>query len=421
MAEILEIWGGHPLYGTVEIPSAKNSVLPLLAASVLCGEKVCFQKVPHLSDVGVCFALLRSLGIKVRCNKMGVSIRSTSTLKQASLPTELMQKMRASVLFLAPVLARCGYVEASLPGGCKLGKRPIDIHLDGLEHMGATVHWHGDRLCLRAPRGLVGTEYTLRCPSVGATETLLLAAVCAKGETILHGVACEPEIVDLAAFLNQCGGRITNAGEKTIRIQGVQTLTGGTYTPIPDRIVGATWACAVAAAGGRVTLNGIRAELFEPVLEELEKAGCCVERGKNHVKVQRSKELAGIGEVKTQVYPGFPTDAAPLLAAALLTTTGKSCIRDTIFTNRFACADGFSAMGANVHREGADLRILPQKTLHGTTVTAQDLRGGAALVIAAVAATGKTKIQDAFYIERGYADLAQQLRHLGVKVQVKKT
>lgn len=421
MAEMLEIWGGHPLYGTIEIPSAKNSVLPLLAASVLCEEKVCFKKVPHLSDVKVCFDLLRSLGIKVRSNKTGVSIRPTATLKQTSLPAELMQKMRASILFLAPILARCGSVEASLPGGCKLGKRPIDIHLDGLEHMGANVHWHGERLCLRAPRGLIGTEYTLRCPSVGATETLLLAAVCAKGETILHGAACEPEIVDLAAFLNHCGGRISNAGEKTIRIQGVNRLTGGAYTPIPDRIVGATWACAVAAAGGCVTLNGIQADIFAPVLDTLEKAGCCVECGDYYVKVQRSKELAGIGEVKTQVYPGFPTDAAPLLAAALLTATGESCIRDTIFTNRFACADGFCAMGANVHREGADLRIFPRETLHGTTVTAQDLRGGAALMIAALAAPGKTVIQDIFYMQRGYADLVQQLRHLGVKVQMKKT
>ncbi len=421
MAEILEIWGGRPLYGTVEIPSAKNSVLPLLAASVLCREKVCLKKVPHLSDVEVCLALMRSLGMDVRYGDTGVVIQPTANMEDASLQTELMQKMRASVLFLAPVLARCGYVEASLPGGCRLGKRPIDIHLDGLEHMGANVRWHGERLCLRAPRGLMGTKYTLRYPSVGATETLLLASVCAKGDTVLHGAACEPEIVDLANFLNQCGGKITGAGTETISVQGVSRLSGGAYTPIPDRIVGATWACAAAAAGGCVTLEGAQPEMFAPVLDALEQAGCRIWRRKNQVKIERRKELVGIGERKTAVYPGFPTDAAPLLAAALLGASGESCIRDTIFTNRFACADGFLAMGANVHRIGSDLRILPGGPLHGTTVAAQDLRGGAALVIAALAANGKTKIEDSFYIQRGYADLPQQLRRLGVKIQVKKT
>lgn len=417
MTEILEIWGGHPLCGTVKIPSAKNSVLPLLAASVLCREKVCLEKVPNLSDVQVSLALLRELGVSVRQSGERVLISPGRELK-SSLSTEMMHKMRASVLFLAPVLSRTGSVDASLPGGCKLGARPIDIHLDGLEKMGASVHWHEERLYLRAPHGLRGTEYTLRCPSVGATETLLLAAVCARGTTILHGAAKEPEITDLANFLNVCGGRIAGAGTETIRIEGVPTLFGATYTPVADRIVAATVACACAAAGGCVTMQDVQAELFASVLDVLEQAGCSVQRENNSVTIERRKDLHGVGLVETGVYPGFPTDAAPLLAAALLQADGESCIRDTIFPKRFACAEGFGDMGAQVRLQGEALYINSGAVTHGGRVCAQDLRGGAALAIAGLAATGKTEIEDAFYIKRGYADLKSLFRQLGVKTRM---
>ncbi len=419
MTEILEIWGGHPLCGTVEIPSAKNSVLPLLAASVLCREKVCLEKIPQLSDVQVSLALLRELGVSARQSGNRVLIDAERDIS-SSLSTEMMRKMRASVLFLAPVLSRTGAVDASLPGGCKLGARPIDIHLDGLEKMGATIHWHEERLYLRAPHGLKGTEYTLRCPSVGATETLLMAAVCAKGTTVLHGTAREPEIMDLADFLNTCGGHITGAGSDTIRIEGVPSLLGGTYTPVPDRIVAATVACACAAAGGCITMHGVQAELFEPVLEVLEKAGCTVQRENESVTVERRQLLHGVGLVETGVYPGFPTDAAPLLAAALLQAEGESCIRDTIFPKRFACAEGFSAMGAQVQLEGPALHIYQGKAMHGARVRAQDLRGGAALAIAALGTAGKTEISDVFYMKRGYEDMKSLFRQLGVKVRTKK-
>lgn len=417
MTEILEIWGGHPLCGMVKIPSAKNSVLPLLAASVLCREKVCLEKVPDLSDVQVSLALLRELGVSARQSGERVLITPGRELK-SSLSTEMMHKMRASVLFLAPVLSRTGSVDASLPGGCKLGARPIDIHLDGLEKMGASIHWHEERLYLRAPHGLKGTEYTLRCPSVGATETLLLAAVCARGTTILHGTAREPEITDLANFLNVCGGRITGAGTETIRIEGVSTLFGTTYTPVADRIVAATVACACAAAGGCVTMQDVRAELFAPVLDVLEKAGCNIQREGESVTIERRNPLHGVGLVETGVYPGFPTDAAPLLAAALLQADGESCIRDTIFPKRFACAEGFGAMGARVRLQDAALYINSGAITHGAMTCAQDLRGGAALAIAALAATGKTEIKDAFYIKRGYADLKSLFRQLGVKTRM---
>lgn len=417
MTEILEIWGGHPLCGTVDIPSAKNSVLPLLAASVLCREKVCLEKVPDLSDVQVSLALLRELGISARQSGEHVLVTPGRELK-SSLSTEMMHKMRASVLFLAPVVSRTGAVDASLPGGCKLGARPIDIHLDGLKQMGTSIHWHEERLYLRAPHGLKGTEYTLRCPSVGATETLLLAAVCAKGTTILHGTAREPEITDLANFLNRCGGRITGAGTETIRIQGVPTLLGAVYTPTADRIVAATVACACAAAGGCVTMRNVQAELFAPVLDVLEKAGCNIQRDSESVTVERRNPLHGVGLVETGAYPAFPTDAAPLLAAALLQADGESCIRDTIFPKRFACAEGFGAMGARVRLQEAALQISSGAITHGAMTRAQDLRGGAALAIAALAATGKTEIRDAFYIKRGYADLKSLFRQLGAKTRM---
>ena len=420
MAEILEIWGGHPLYGTVELPAAKNSVLPLLAASVLCGGKVCLEKVPHLSDVEVSLALLRELGISARwCG--GKIVVYPSTQLESSLSSDQMERMRASVLFLAPVLSRTGRVEASLPGGCSLGARPIDIHLDGLKQMGASVHWHEERLYLSAPRGLTGTSYTLRYPSVGATETMLLAAVCANGTTVLRGVAKEPEIVDLAHFLNACGGQIQGAGTETIHIVGSPRLTGCSYTPIPDRIVASTVACAVAAAGGKVTMCGCDGSTLEPVLEVLEQAGCRVLRETKQVTVERHRTLHPVHNVTTGAYPAFPTDAAPLVAAALLTADGQSAVCDTVFSKRFACAEGFSAMGANVRVENAVLRIGPCRQLHGTMVNAPDLRGGAALVIAALAANGKTKIDQIHYIQRGYEDMKEMLRQIGARIHVKKT
>ena len=419
MADILEIWGGRPLCGTVQVPSAKNSVLPLLAATVLCQGKVCLRRVPDLSDVEAALDLLRAVGLSVRRCGDTVQMRPAEH-PGAVLPTELMQKMRASVLLLAPVLCRCGSVEASLPGGCKLGARPIDMHLDGLVQLGAELHWRQERLCLHAPRGLTGTTYTLRSPSVGATETMLLAGVCAKGTTRVRNAAREPEVQDLARFLNACGGRISGIGTAELEIQGVAALHGCSYTPVPDRIYAATIACACAAAGGQVRVQGIRTELLEPVLRLLETAGCQIRWEADGFVIRRSGVLHGVGRVETGVYPGLPTDAAPLLAAALLRADGPSCLCDRIFPRRFACAEGFARMGAKVQVEGAALHIAPGGLLHGSSVQAQDLRGGAALAIAALAAAGKTEISDSFYLKRGYSDIKADFRTLGAKALMKK-
>ncbi len=419
MSKALVITGGRPLGGSTEIPSAKNSVLPLLAASVLCTQPVRLARVPQLSDVARCMAILEAIGFSARREGADMVVEPAA-LRAANLPAGPVGAMRASVLFLAPVLARMGRVETCMPGGCRLGPRPIDIHLDGLVHMGATVKWKADRLTLEAPRGLRGVDYTLRFPSVGATETLLLAAVCAKGATVLRGAACEPEIRDLAAFLTDCGASITGAGGPVICISGRRELGGTAFSPLPDRIVAATVACAVASAGGQATLRRCDPFAFAPVLAALRQAGCEIElHGADEVRVARTGRLKGIGRIFTGVYPGFPTDAAPLLAAALLCAASESSIEDTVFENRFSCAAGFAAMGAAVDAAGHVLEIRPAERLHGARVRAGDLRGGAALALAALAAEGETEIAEAEHILRGYEDPARLLRDLGAKTAQK--
>jgi UDP-N-acetylglucosamine 1-carboxyvinyltransferase len=420
MGETMTIVGGRPLQGAVQIPAAKNSVLPLLAASLLCRGPVRLRAVPRLSDVDACLALLGSTGMAAY--RQGEDIGVEGAPCTVRLPRRQSEQMRASVLFVAPLLARLGRVEAVLPGGCRIGARPVDLHLEGLAALGAQIQPAGEgQLVLAAPRGLHGAEHTLRFPSVGATETLLLAAATARGETTLHGAACEPEVADLARFLNACGAHIEGAGTPTLRIQGKRALGGAEFTPLPDRIFASTLACAVASAGGHVELRGVRGETFAPLLSVLRRAGCTVEEsraGAGSVAVARFGRLHGVGPVRTAVYPGFATDAAPLAAAALLGADSASCIEDSVFEHRFACAAGFARMGANVQvrQQGRALCIAPCAGLHGAAVQAQDLRGGAALAVAALAAEGRTRIEQAAYIRRGYADLAQTLASLGAQV-----
>lgn len=415
MGEILSVTGGVPLCGEAEMPAAKNSVLPLLAACVLCRAPVRLRRVPRLSDVEACLALLAGLGVAGR-REGDALLLAPGAAASLVLPAAPVQRMRASVLFWAPALARLGRVESGMPGGCRLGPRPVDIHLDGLVHMGAAVKWKADRLVLEAPRGLHGADYTLRYPSVGATETLLLAAACARGATVLRGAACEPEITDLAAFLNACGARITGAGSPVVCVWGVEALGGAVFTPLPDRIVAATAACAVAAAGGRAVLRRCDPAALAPVLAALRRAGCTAETtGPAELTVARTGPLHGVGRIFTGVYPAFPTDAAPLLAAALLTADSESSIEDTVFENRFSCAAGFAALGARVCAAGRALEIRPAGGLRGAAVCAGDLRGGAALAVAALAAQGTTEIAGAEHILRGYEAPAALLRRLGAR------
>ena len=415
----IKVTGGRPLNGAVRIPAAKNSVLPLLAATLLCQSPVRLRAVPRLSDVSCSLSLLKGAGLETQWQNGDVLISGTPF--NSTLPGETASQMRASILFCAPLLARLGRAETTLPGGCKIGARPIDLHLSGLAQMGARELDAGPgRLVLTAPSGLHGAEITLRFPSVGATETLLLAAVCANGTTILRGAAREPEIVDLAEFLNRCGGQIKGAGSSVIAVEGRRTLSGCVFSPLPDRIFASTLACACAAAGGRVELTGCPPSLYAPVLEILEQMGCGVERAVESARISRFGRLYGAGRVFTGVYPALATDAAPLLAAAMLCAEGKSSIEDVIFEQRFACAEGFLRLGGNVRVDGRTLHLSPARAgngiLYGAQLDAPDLRGGAALVLAALAARGTSQIRKPEYIDRGYADFTEILASLGGRI-----
>lgn len=410
----LIITGGVPLNGTVRIPAAKNSVLPLLAASLLCSGTVRLLAVPQLADVDTSLVLLRGAGCAARWQGSDITVQSMPSV--CRLEPEAAARMRASILFCAPLLARLGRVETVLPGGCRIGARPIDLHLSGLAQMGAHCREEGTRLILTAPAGLHGADITLGFPSVGATETLLLAAVCAQGETVLRGAAREPEIGDLAAFLNRCGGCVQGAGTGTVRVQGRRMLYGCSFAPMADRIVASTLACACAAAGGRVELTGCAPAVYAPLLEILAQMGCGIETGPESAVIVRSGALHGAGRVFTGVYPALATDAAPLLAAVLLCAEGPGSIEDVIFERRFGCAAGFAALGGRVRVEGRTLYAEPGGTLQGTVLEAPDLRGGAALVIAALAAQGSSRIIHTEFIDRGYADFAQKLTALGGQI-----
>lgn len=409
------ITGGRPLQGRVEVPAAKNSVLPLLAAALLCSGPVRLQNVPRLTDVEDCLALLRGVGCTA--GWQGAALAVQGQPMRTDLAPEAAGRMRASILFCAPLLARLGRVSTVLPGGCRIGARPIDLHLQGLAQMGVRqLPAAPGQLTLYAPAGLRGAEICLSFPSVGATETLLLAAATAQGQTVLHGAAKEPEIADLAAFLNACGGCVEGAGTDTIRVQGKRCLAGCTFAPMADRIIASTLACAVAAAGGRVELAGCAPGLYAPLLEILEQMGCTVERANDAAAISRFGALRGAGNVHTAPYPGLATDAAPLLAAVMLCAQGESSLQDRVFENRFACAGGFATLGANVRVAERTLYVQPAGALHGAKLTAPDLRGGAALVVAALAARGSSRLDGVELVRRGYAELDRLLAGLGAQI-----
>lgn len=409
------ITGGRPLQGRVEVPAAKNSVLPLLAAALLCSGPVRLQNVPRLTDVEDCLALLQGVGCTA--GWQGTELVVQGQPMRTDLAPEAAGRMRASILFCAPLLARLGRVSTVLPGGCRIGARPIDLHLQGLAQMGVRqLPTAPGQLTLYTPAGLRGAEICLSFPSVGATETLLLAAATAQGQTVLHGVAKDPEIVDLAAFLNACGGCVEGAGTDTIRVQGKRCLAGCTFAPVADRIIASTLACAAAAAGGRVELAGCAPGLYAPLLEILEQMGCTVERARDAAAISRFGALRGAGNVHTAPYPGLATDAAPLLAAVMLCAQGESCLQDRVFEHRFACADGFAALGANVRVAERTLYVQPGGALRGAKLTAPDLRGGAALVLAALAARGSSRLGGVEFVRRGYADLDRLLAGLGAQI-----
>ena len=411
----LVIAGGTALRGRVRISGAKNASLAILCATVMSTERVLLENVPRINDVQVMTEIIRGLGARV--NWQGVdSLQIIPPVELADMPPyELVKKLRASNLLLGPLLARFGRAEVSLPGGCNIGVRPMDLHFKGLMGLGAELTLERGAVVASAGR-LKGTRVYLDFPSVGATENIMMAACLAEGQTIIENVAKEPEVVDLANFLNCLGAKVRGAGTDIIKVEGVPALGGCLrYAVIPDRIEAGTFMVAAAATRGRVTLENVIPRHLEPLIAKLREAGVVIEEGEDQVLVYAEDPLKPI-DIKTMPYPGFPTDMQSQMMALLSTVPGTSLIVENIFENRFRVADEFKRMGANIKVEGRIAVIEGVEKLHGTQVKATDLRAGAALVVAGLMAEGETEICNTFYIDRGYHHLEQKLGGLGARI-----
>nr|WP_176790915.1 UDP-N-acetylglucosamine 1-carboxyvinyltransferase [Ruminococcus bromii] len=415
MSKLL-VTGRKKLDGEVEVQGAKNSALPIIAATILTkGENVIYN-CPSLSDVDASVNILRYLGCAVtRYDKM--LLISCDDIDRFDVPDELMRKTRSSIVFLGAVLARMGRVRLSFPGGCEIGSRPIDLHLNSLREMGADIREkHGYLECC-APKGLCGTKISLSFPSVGATEDIMIAACLAKGTTTIINAAREPEICDLADYLNSCGADISGAGEGIVVIEGVNSLNGSVHTIIPDRIVAATLMSCAAVTGSKIVLNGIISSHLAAIIPTFKNAGCKIRVSDGNLEITAPERLKSMKTIRTMPFPGFPTDAqAPMLAVSCV-ADGTTVFVENIFENRYRHIPELVRMGANVKTEGKVAVAEGVKMLYGASVEAADLRGGAALVIAGLCAYGKTEIGGVEYIERGYECIELMLSSLGADIK----
>lgn len=412
MAIVVE--GGSPLRGTVKAAGAKNAALPILAATLLADEPCLIQRVPHLDDVRTMLALLRHLGLTVRQQGPDSLHIEPAQYLRTDTPFELASRMRASFLVTGPLLARLGRVQAHLPGGCAIGTRPIDLHLKGLQALGASVSFQGGVLTMTGGP-LRGAHIYLDVPSVTATENIMMAAAVARGQTVIGNAAREPEVVDLARFLQSMGARISGAGTGQIIIDGRPGLGGATYRVMADRIETATYLLAGSFPGNSVTILDTEPEHLSPVIAKLKEAGVSVQVGTDRMQVRGWARPQGV-DVRTLPHPGFPTDVQPPMTALLAVGQGTSTITETIFENRFLHIAELNRMGASIRVEGPVAIIKGVPRLTGTKVQATDLRAGAALVLAAMAARGRTEIEGTHHIRRGYENLVAKLRGLGAVV-----
>lgn len=415
MAEdVLRITGGVPLHGEITVQGAKNSVLPIMAAGILCGGQTVLHRVPQLTDVYAACRILNQLGCDCRITGHTVTL-DASGMNSVEIPDADMRKMRSSIMFLGAILGRCGACVLTMPGGCELGPRPIDMHLDAMRQMGVSVSEQDGRIHCKAVR-LCGTRITLPYPSVGVTENVLMAAVLAKGETVLSNAAREPEINDLALFLNRCGAKIRGAGESTVTVSGTESLHGAEYSIMPDRIAAMTWLCAGAAAGGTVSLRGAKPEDMESCLTALGAAGCRLGVCGDRIFLESSGNLRRVRYIRTMPYPGFPTDAQALMCAVLCRARGTSMLEETVFESRYKHIGELLRMGADIRVSGRTAVITGTDRLHGADVIAPDLRGGAALAVAAAAAEGETVLRSLSHIDRGYDHFAETFHSLGANI-----
>ncbi len=415
----MDIWhvrGGSRLFGSCRVQGSKNASLPVLAASMVFPARSLIRNVPRLLDVDAAVSILSHLGCGVERGEGELYIDSTGACA-TQIPRELMEEMRSSVIFMGAMLARCGEARLSLPGGCQLGKRPIDLHLSAMRAMGAEISEEGSDIFCRAEK-LHGARIELRFPSVGATENIMLAACAAEGRTTISGAAREPEIVSLQQYLCSLGAHITGAGSDTVVICGASPREETDFTIPGDRIAAATLACACAATGGQIILSGAKSDHFLTVLHFLNEAGCDIIHFNDIVEIRSEGRLRAPGSIVTAPYPGFPTDAQPILTAALLRAEGSCRIIETIFENRYRHISELRRLGADIRVSGSEAVLRGVKELHGATLTAPDLRGGAAMVLAGLCAKGETRVIDAGHIARGYEDLDDTLCALGAEVWI---
>ena len=413
----LIVRGGNRLVGTVKTSGAKNAVLPIIAASILGETPSHLDEIPKLEDVRTICGVLKYLGVKIDDSKEHELVLDTSRITAYEAPYELVRTMRASFVVLGPLLARMGHARISQPGGCAIGSRPIDLHLKGFEALGAKISQDHGFVEAYAPNGLKGADIYLDFPSVGATENIMMAACLAEGTTTLENPAEEPEIVDLANYLNQMGARIRGAGTDVIRIEGVKRMHGAEHTAIPDRIEAGTYMIAAAMTHGDVIIENVLAEHQKPLLAKLREAGVLIEEDIDRIHVACPGELKGVN-VKTLPYPGFPTDMQAQFMAMMTISQGRSTVMETVFENRFMHVVELNRMGANIATTGARGAIIegPAK-LTGCEVNASDLRAGAAMILAGLVAEGTTTVGNLHHIDRGYEDIVGKLKALGADIQ----
>ncbi|HCV0340829.1 TPA: UDP-N-acetylglucosamine 1-carboxyvinyltransferase [Staphylococcus aureus] len=412
------IKGGNKLTGEVKVEGAKNAVLPILTASLLASDKPSkLVNVPTLSDVETINNVLTTLNADVTYKKdeNAVVVDATKTLNEEA-PYEYVSKMRASILVMGPLLARLGHAIVALPGGCAIGSRPIEQHIKGFEALGAEIHLENGNIYANAKDGLKGTSIHLDFPSVGATQNIIMAASLAKGKTLIENAAKEPEIVDLANYINEMGGRITGAGTDTITINGVESLHGVEHAIIPDRIEAGTLLIAGAITRGDIFVRGAIKEHMASLVYKLEEMGVELEYQEDGIRVRAEGDLQPV-DIKTLPHPGFPTDMQSQMMALLLTANGHKVVTETVFENRFMHVAEFKRMNANINVEGRSAKLEGKSQLQGAQVKATDLRAAAALILAGLVADGKTSVTELTHLDRGYVDLHGKLKQLGADIE----
>ena len=422
----IRIVGGARLTGTIPISGAKNAALPLMIASLLTRETLTLKNVPRLADVNLLARILGNHGVDVTVvgKKPGQSTTDGQTFKlkaaeivDTNAPYEMVARMRASFWVLAPLLARCGEARVSLPGGCAIGTRPVDLHLSTLEALGAKIDLEGGYVLATAPKGLTGAKVTLSKVSVGATHNALMAAVLARGDTVIENAAREPEVADLAGCLKKMGAKITGIGTATLQIQGVERLHGAEHTVLPDRIETGTYAMAAAMTGGDVLLQSTRADLLQSALELLRSSGVEIEESASGLRVARNGGGLRPVAVDTEPFPGFPTDLQAQLMALMCMAQGTSTVRETIFENRFMHVQELARLGARIELKGDTAMVTGVKGLTGAQVMATDLRASVSLIIAGLAAQGETVIGRVYHLDRGFERIEEKLRQCGAQIE----